>query len=110
MMSSVYQDVMSPIVYENCKCIYEHWDVETLNVTKFAMVTPLSLLISYWVSFPISGLKIFVSLLLQCDTSEIDAIYVVVLHKSYPLYCHLYFQLGHVHSEQNQNTNDQDIP
>jgi hypothetical protein len=74
------------------------------DVTKFSTVTPLSLLISYKLSFPVFGLKIVPTFALKTNkifvTLGSDQIHILVPQNGYLFVSSLYSQLVHAHSEQ----------
>jgi hypothetical protein len=70
-----------------------------LDVVKFTTVTPLSILISYGLSFQIIGLKIsFIPTLRR--TYGTDQIHVLVPHRSCPLHHGSYPHMGRAHLKQ----------
>jgi hypothetical protein len=77
------------------------------NVAKFTALIPLSLLISYELSFLIIHLKIYSVPIfalkslkkLSFGRSGLDQIHVLVPCKRYPSYGHFYPQLVYAHTE-----------
>jgi hypothetical protein len=78
-----------------------------VDVANFTTLTPLLLLISCELSFPIVGLKMssLPTLALKSNKifdsiQHIYRIHVLVIHRTCPSYHQFYLQLGHEHPEQ----------
>jgi hypothetical protein len=108
---SMSEIIRSPSVFMSDEvwecCVLDRF----LEVAKFITLTPLSLLASCRLSLPIIGLKMssLSAILLakfSYGTWGIDQIPVIVLRKRYPLYHHIYLQLGYAHSIKWYHTND----